>query len=126
MGELMGLVRELVGEMRGFREELREMKEVVEKGLRNVVKANHSWHQTPVADALDYMEWWVGFPQEEMDQEFQELWQEDGTYCEYLKGKTDEEELDRLVNVMYEDYELEEGEEGVGPEDQVPEVELEE
>ena len=46
MGELMGLVRELVGEMRGFREELREMKEVVEKGLRNVMKANHSWHQT--------------------------------------------------------------------------------
>ena len=29
MGELTGLVRELVGEMRGFREELREVKKVV-------------------------------------------------------------------------------------------------
>ena len=43
IGELTGLVRELVKEMRGFREELQEMKEVVEKGLRNVAKANHSW-----------------------------------------------------------------------------------
>ena len=31
MGELMGLVRELVGEMRGFREKLREVKEVVRR-----------------------------------------------------------------------------------------------
>ena len=107
------------------------MKEVVEKGLKNVTKASHSWHWTPVADALDYAEWWAEFPQEEMDQEYQELWQEDGMYWKYLKGKTDEEELDRLVNARYQDYELEEGEVGVGPEDQVPkdqlpEVELEE
>ena len=97
------------------------MKEVVEKGLKNIMKANHLWHRTPIADALDYMEWWVGFPQEEMDQEFQELWKEDGTYWEYLKGRIDEEELDGLVNARYEDYELEEGKEGVGPQ-----VELEE
>ena len=85
----MGLVRELVGEMRGFREELREMKEVVGTGLKNVVKANHLWHWTPVVDALDYMEWWAELPQEEMDQEYQ-LWLEDGTYWEYLRGKIDE------------------------------------
>ena len=126
MGELMGLVRELVGEMRGFREELREMKEVVEKGLRNVAKANHLWHWTPVGDALNYAEWWAGFPQEEMEQEYQELWKEDTTYWEYLKEKIDGEELDELVIARYKDYELEGGGEEVGPEDQVPEVELEE
>ena len=127
MGELMGLVRELVGEMRGFREELREVKEVVEKGLRNVVKASHLWHQTPVADALNYAEWWVGFPQEEMEREYQELWKEDGTYWEYLKvQQIDREKLDELVVARYKDYELEGGEEEVGPEDRVPEVELEE
>ena len=41
MAELTGLVRELVGEMRGFREELREVKKVVEKGLRNVARVSH-------------------------------------------------------------------------------------
>ena len=70
MGELMGLVRELVGEMRGFREELWEVKKVVEKGLRNVVRASHSWHRTPIMDVLNYMEWWAGFPQEEIEEEY--------------------------------------------------------
>ena len=126
MGELMGLVRELVGEMRGFREELREMKEVVEKGLRNVMKANHSWHRTPVTDTLDYAEWWAEFPQEEMDQEYQELWLEDGMYWKYLKERIDEGELDTLVNERVGDYELEGGKVGAGPEDRVPEVDLEE
>ena len=42
MGELTGLVRELVGEMRGFREELREVKKVLEMGLKNVARASHS------------------------------------------------------------------------------------
>ena len=126
MAELMGLVRELVGEMRGFREELREVKEVVEKGLKNVARANHSWHRTPVADALDYTEWWVGFPQEEMDQEYQELWLEDGMYWKYLKERIDEGELDTLVNERVVDYELEEGEVGAGPKDQASEVDLEE
>ena len=87
MGELMGLVRELVGEMRGFRKELQEVKKVVEKGLRNVAKASHSWHRTPVMDMLDYTEWWAGFPQEEIEEEYQELWREDLTYWEYLKEK---------------------------------------
>ena len=126
MGELTGLVRELVGEMKGFKEELREMKEVVVKGLRNVAKANHLWHWTPVADALDYVEWWAEFPQEEMDQEYQELWLEDGMYWKYLKERIDEGELDTLVNARVRDYELEEGKVGVGPEDRVPEVELKE
>ena len=126
MVELMGLVRELVGEMRGFREELREVKKVVEKGLKNVARASHSWHQTPVADALDYVEWWAGFPQEEMDREYQELWLEDGMYWKYLKERIDEGELDTLVNERVADYELEGSEEGAGPEDQVSEVDLEE
>ena len=126
MEELTGLVRELLREMRGFREGLREMKEVVEKGLRNIAKANHSWHQTPVTDAVDYAEWWVGFSQEEMDQEYQELWMEDGMYWKYLKERIDEGELDMLVNERNLDYEVEEGEEEVGPEDRVPEVELKE
>ena len=78
MGELMGLMQELVGEMKGFREELREVKEVVEKGLKNIAKSNHSWCWTPVMDVIDYMEWWAEFLQEEMDQEYQELWLEDG------------------------------------------------
>ena len=121
MGESMGLVRELVGEMRGFREEWQEMKEVVGQGLKNIVKTNHSWHWTPFTDALNYVEWWVGFPQEEMKQEYQELWKEDGTYWEYLKGKIDREELDELVIGRYKDYELEGGREEVGFE-----VELEE
>ena len=113
--------------MRGFREELREVKEVVEKGLKNMVKASHSWYQTPVADALDYVEWWVGFPQEEMEQEYQELWKEDRTYWKYLKGQEiDREELDEMVLARYKDYELEGGREEVGPEDRVPELELEE
>ena len=117
---------ELVGEMRGFREELREVKKVVEKGLKNVTRANHSWHQTPIADVLNYTEWWVGFPQEEMDWEYQELWLEDGMYWKYLKERIDEGELDTLVNERGADYELEEGEVGVGPKDRVSEVDLEE
>ena len=126
MVELTGLVRELVGEMKGFREELREVKEVVEKGLKNVARASHSWHQTPVPDALDKAEWWAGFPQEEMDREYQELWLEDGMYWKYLKERIDEGELDTMVNERVADYEVEEGEGGVGPEDQVSEVDLEE
>ena len=99
MGELTGLVRELVGEMRGFREELREVKKVVEKGLKNVVRASHSWHRSPVGDVLDYVEWWAEFPQEEMEEEYQELWWEDLTYWEYLKEKqVDKEKLDELVS----------------------------
>ena len=129
MGELMGLVRELVGEMRGFREELWEVKKVVEKGLRNVAKASHSWHWTPVGDALDYAEWWAEFPQEEMEEEYQELWREDLTYWEYLKEKqVDKEKLDALVTTRFKDYELEEGEEerGDGLEERISEVDLEE
>ena len=129
MGELTGLVRELVGEMRGFREELREVKEVVEKGLRNVARANHSWHRTPVADVLDYTEWWAGFPQEEMEEEYQELWREDLGYWEFLKQKqVGQEELDELVTTRFRDYELEAGEEerGGGLKEQAPEVDLEE
>ena len=126
MAELTGLVRELVGEMRGFWEELREVKEVVEKGLKNVARANHLWHRTPVADVLDYVEWWAGFPQEEMDQEYQELWLEDGMYWKYLKERIDEGELDTMVNERVADYELEEGKVGAGPEDRVSEVDLEE
>ena len=106
--------------------ELREVKKVVEKGLKNVARANHSWHWTPVADVLDYTEWWVGFPQEEMDQEYQELWLEDGMYWEYLKERIDEGELDTMVNRRGADYELEEGEVGAGPKDWVSEVDLEE
>ena len=102
------------------------MKEVVEKGLKNVARANHSWHWTPVADALDYAEWWVGFPQEEMDREYQELWLEDGMYWKYLKERIDEGELDTMVNERVADYELDEGKVGAGPEDRVSEVDLEE
>ena len=102
MAELTGLVRELVGEMKGFREELREVKKVVEKGLKNVARANHSWHRTPVADALDYAEWWAGFREEEMDREYQELWLEDGMYWKYLKERIDEGELDTMVNERVE------------------------
>ena len=126
MAELTGLVRELVGEMKGFREELREVKEAVEKGFKNVARASHSWHRTPVADVLDYAEWWAGFPQEEMDREYQELWLEDGMYWKYLKERIDEGELDTMVNERVADYEVEEGEGGVGPEDQVSKVDLEE
>ena len=129
MGELMGLVRELVGEMRGFREELWEVKKVVEKGLRNVVRASHSWHRTPIVDALNYMEWWAGFPQEEIEEEYQELWREDLTYWEYLKEKqVDKEKLDKLVTMRFWDNKLEEGEEerGDGLKERVPEVDLEE
>ena len=62
-----------------------------------------------------------------MEQEYQELWKEDGTYWEYLKGQQiDREELDEMVIGQYKDYELERGGEEVGPEDQVPKVELEE
>ena len=125
----MGLVRELVGEMRGFREELREVKKVVEKGLRNVARASHSWHRTPIVDALNYMEWWAGFPQEEIEEEYQELWREDLTYWEYLKEKqVDKEKLDELVTTRFWDDELEEGEEerGDGLEEWVPKVHLEE
>ena len=39
LGELTELVRELVGEMR-------ELKETVERRLKNVVWANHLWYQT--------------------------------------------------------------------------------
>ena len=126
MGELTGLVRELVGEMRGFREELREVKEVGEKGLKNLVKASHLWHQTPIADALDYAEWWAEFPQEEMDWEYQELWLEDGMYWKYLKERIDEGELDTLVNERVANYELEGSEVGAGPKDWVSELDLEE
>ena len=126
MAELTGLVRELVGEMKGFREELREVKKVVEKGLKNVARANHLWHRTPIANALDYAEWWAGFPQEEMDQEYQELWLEDGMYWKYLKERIDEGELDTMVNERVADYEVEDGEGGAGPEDRVSEVDLEE
>ena len=120
MGELTGLVWELVGEMKGFREELMEMKEVVEKGLRNIVKSNHLWHQTAITDVMDYVEWWAEFQQEEMDQQYQELWLEDGMYWKYLKEKIDEGELDRLVDKRVQDYGLEEGEVGVGPESRFP------
>ena len=126
MEELTGLVRELGGEMRGFREELREVKEVVEKGLKKVAKESHSWHWTPIADTLDYVEWWAEFPQEEMDQEYQELWLEDGMYWKYLKERIDKGELDTLVNERVADYELEGSEVGAGPEDRVSEVDLEE
>ena len=126
MAELTGLVRELVGEMKGFWEELREVKKVVEKGLKNVARASHSWHRTPVANALDYAEWWAGFPQEEMDREYQELWLEDGMYWKYLKERIDEGELDTMVNERVADYEVEEGEGGAGPKDRVSEVDLEE
>ena len=68
----------------------------------------------------------MGFPQEEMDQEFQELWLEDEMYWNYLKEKIDEGELNRLVNERRLDYELEEGKVEAGPKDWVPEVELEE
>ena len=127
MAELTGLVRELVGEMKGFREELREVKEVVEKGFKNVARASHSWHRTPVADALNYAEWWAGFPQEEMEEEYQELWKEDLGYWEYLKQmQVGAEEMEELVTARFLDYQLEEGERGAGPEERVPEVELEE
>ena len=126
LGELMGLVQKLVGEMKRFREELREMKEVVVKGLKNIMKSNHSWYQTPIADAIDYMEWYMEFPQEEMDWEYQELWLEDGLYWEYLKGKIDNGELNRAVDERAQDYVLGEDELGVGPEKQGPEVDMEE
>ena len=129
MGELVGLVRELVWEMRGFREELREVKKVVEKGLRNVAKASHLWHRTPIVDALNYMEWWVGFQQEEIEEEYQELWREDLMYWEYLKKKqVDKEKLDEFITTSFKDYKLEEGKEerGDGLEEWVPEVDLEE
>ena len=126
MGELTGLVRELVGEMRGFREELREVKEVVEKGLKNVAKVSHLWHRTTVTNVLNYAEWWAGFPQEEMDREYQELWLEDGMYWKYLKERIDEGELDTLVNERVADYELEGSKVGAGPEDWVSKVDLEE
>ena len=77
MSEFMGLVQEMVGEMKRFREELREVKEVVEKGLKNIAKFDHLWYWTSVADATDYAEWWVDLPQEEMDWVYQELWLED-------------------------------------------------
>ena len=126
LSEFMGLVQEMVGEMKGFREELREVQEVVEKGLKNIAKSNHLWYWTSVADAMDYAEWWVEFPQEEMDWEFQELWLEDGAYWNHLKERIDEGELDRLVNERMLDYELEEGEVKVGLKDQDAKVELEE
>ena len=127
MAELTGLVRELVGEMKGFREELREVKEAVAKGFKNVARASHSWHRTPITDALDYAEWWVGFPQEEMEEEYQELWREDLGYWEYLKQKqVGPEELEELVTTRFRDYELEEGEGGAGPEEWVSLGELEE
>ena len=92
-----------------------------------MVKANHLWHQTLVVDVLDYVEWWAGFPQEEMEQKYQELWKEYGTYWEYLKGQEiDREELDEMVLARYKDYDLEGGREEVGPKDWVPEVKLEE
>ena len=129
MAELTGLVRELVGEMKGFREELREVKKVVEKGLRNVARANHSWHRNSVGDALDYTDWWAEFPLEEMEEEYQELWREDLTYWEHLKEKqVDKEKLDKMVTMRFRDYELEEGEaeRGDGLEEWVSEVDLEE
>ena len=115
--------------MKGFWEELREVKEVVEKGLKNVARASHSWHRTPVADALNYAEWWAGFPQEEMEEEYQELWREDLGYWEFLKQKqVGQEELEELVTTRFRDYEMEAGEEesGGGLEERVPEVDLEE
>ena len=90
---------------------------------------SHSWHQNPVGDTLDYTEWWAEFPQEEMEEEYQELWREDLTYWEYLKEKqVDKEKLDELVTTRFRDYELEEGEEerGDGLEERVSEVDLEE
>ena len=100
--------------------------EVLEKGFKNVARASHSWHRTPVADALDYAEWWAGFPQEEMDREYQELWLEDGMYWNYLKERIDEGELDTMVNERVADYEVEEGKGGAGPKERVSEVDLEE
>ena len=122
MGELMGLMQEMVGEMKGFREELREMKEIVENGLKNIIKSNHSWYQTPVIDVLNYTE----FLQDEMDWEYQELWLEDGLYWEFLEGKIDNEELDRAVDEWAQDYVLGEDNLGVGPEEWVLKVDMEE
>ena len=71
----------------------------------------------------------MGFPQEEIEEEYQELWRQDLTYWEDLKEKqVDKEKLDELVTMRFKDYELEEGEEerGDGLEEQVPEVDLEE
>ena len=116
----------MVGEMKGFREELREMKEVMEKGLKNTAKSNHSLYQTPGTDAMDYAEWWAEFLQEEMNQEYQELWLEDGMYWKFLKGKINDGELDRLVDKWALDYELEEDDLGPGPEEQVSEVDMQE
>ena len=124
LSELTGLVRELVGEMRGMREELTEVKETVERGLRSVAKSSHSWYRTPVRDALDYAEWWEEFQVEEVDREYQELWKEDGLYFEFLKGRIDDEELDREVNERATDYLLGEDDLGAGPEERVPEVDL--
>ena len=108
---------------------MREVKKVVEKGLKNVARASHSWHRNPVGDALDYADWWVEFPLEEMEEEYQELWREDLMYWEYLKEKqVDKDKLDELVTMRFQDYELEEGEEerGDGLKEQVSEVDLEE
>ena len=122
MGELTGLVQELVGEMKGVREELREMKEVVEKGLKNIAKSNHPWYWTSITDVINYTE----FPQDEMDQAYQELWLEDGLYWEFLKWKIDDEELDRAVDEHAQDYVLGEDDLEAGPEMWVPEVDMEE
>ena len=85
------------------------------------------WHRTPIADVLDYVEWWAGFPQEEMEEEYQELWREALGYWEFLKQKqVGQEELEELVTMRFRDYELEEGEGGAGPEERVSEVDLEE
>ena len=91
LSELMELVWELVGEMRGMREELKEVKEAVEKGFKNVVQASHLWYRTPIQDALDYAEWWEEFQKEEVDQEVTELWEEDGWYWEFVKDRMSEQ-----------------------------------
>ena len=64
-----------------------------------------------------------------MEEEYQELWKEDGMYWEYFKEKQiDRQKLDELVVARYKDYELVAGEEemGAGLEDRVPKVDLEE
>ena len=128
-GGVSGVGKGVSGGDEGVQGGVAEVKKVVEKGLKNVARASHSWHWTPIGDTLNYVEWWAGFPQEEIEEEYQELWREDLMYWEYLKEKqVDKEKSDELVTTTFKDYKLEEGEEerGDGLEEWVPEVDLEE